>query len=129
MSIVFSIVGGKPQYNNIPSKRDMKMQGTVSPATTRHTYKLPKGVSYHTGSKRYVARVYRKGKQVWLGSFDTANQASDAVDKANSPIVLDQAEVSARAHQLWVDRGCIDGYADQDWQEAERQLIAEKGGF
>jgi Protein of unknown function (DUF2934) len=30
------------------------------------------------------------------------------------------------AYQLWKARGCPDGTAEQDWQEAERQLAAPK---
>ena len=47
-------------------------------------------------------------------------------NSVNVEIQLDPAEVGARAHQKWIDRGCIDGYAEQDWQEAEAELRAEK---
>ena len=35
---------------------------------------------------------------------------------------LDQESIRARAHQLWVERGCVEGDDQRDWFEAERQL-------
>jgi len=32
------------------------------------------------------------------------------------------AEVQRRAYELYVRRGCCDGYDKEDWYEAERQL-------
>ncbi len=140
----------------------------VGGSKKRHSYDLPEGVSYHTRQKRYVGRVYAGGKQVWLGSYKTANEAAMAVafakeygtasigvrtatvkamskiatgDKtftlpgiiAYAPQVLPllnpkptAEEISERAYQLYVNRGYLDGFAEQDWAEAERQLIAEK---
>ena len=31
-------------------------------------------------------------------------------------------EISARAHELWVRRGCLDGFAREDWLIAEAEL-------
>jgi hypothetical protein len=39
--------------------------------------------------------------------------------------MLDEEAIRAKAHQLWLDRGCPPGEADQDWFEAERLLRAE----
>jgi 2-polyprenyl-3-methyl-5-hydroxy-6-metoxy-1,4-benzoquinol methylase len=33
--------------------------------------------------------------------------------------------IRAKAHQLWLERGCPEGSSEQDWYEAERLLIAE----
>ena len=33
--------------------------------------------------------------------------------------------IRERAHQLYLQRGCIDGYAAADWFEAERQILSE----
>ena len=37
----------------------------------------------------------------------------------------DEAAVRARAYQLWVESGYADGYQDQHWRQAERE-IAER---
>lgn len=38
-----------------------------------------------------------------------------------------EAAVRARAYQLWVESGYADGYQDQHWRQAERE-VAEKDG-
>lgn len=38
----------------------------------------------------------------------------------------DEAAVRARAYQLWVESGYADGYQDQHWRQAERE-VAERG--
>jgi len=35
-------------------------------------------------------------------------------------------EISMRAHQKWINHGCVDGYAEQDWLEAEAELKSEQ---
>ena len=34
-------------------------------------------------------------------------------------------EIGRRARDKWIARGCIDGYSQQDWLEAEAELKAE----
>jgi hypothetical protein len=34
--------------------------------------------------------------------------------------------VAKRAYEKWMKRGCKDGYAIQDWIEAEAELVAEQ---
>ncbi|MGD0956896.1 MAG: DUF2934 domain-containing protein [Candidatus Acidiferrales bacterium] len=36
-------------------------------------------------------------------------------------------EIELRAYDLYVERGCEDGHAVEDWLEAERQLFEEHG--
>jgi hypothetical protein len=40
-------------------------------------------------------------------------------------VELDEAAIRAKAHELWLQRGCPDGNAEQDWFEAQRLLQAE----
>jgi hypothetical protein len=40
----------------------------------------------------------------------------------DASVPLDEQAVRAKAHQLWVDRGCPIGSAEADWYEAERLL-------
>ncbi len=34
-----------------------------------------------------------------------------------------QVRIAARAHQLYEQRGCLDGYHLHDWLEAEREIL------
>jgi hypothetical protein len=45
---------------------------------------------------------------------------------ASVEIQIDSAEIGKRAYEKWVARGCVEGYAQQDWLEAEAELRAEK---
>ena len=43
------------------------------------------GVSYHANTRKYIARVYAGKQQIWLGSFDTAEQAAVVRDAYLNP--------------------------------------------
>jgi len=45
------------------------------------------------------------------------------IKKAAVVISLDQ--VAERAYQLWQSRGCVHGYQEQDWLQAEDELLRE----
>jgi hypothetical protein len=34
-----------------------------------------------------------------------------------------QVRIAARAHELYEQRGCLDGYHLRDWLEAEREIL------
>ena len=36
------------------------------------------------------------------------------------------AEIAEAAYQRWVERGCPQGSAEEDWLEAEKELMARK---
>lgn len=38
---------------------------------------------------------------------------------------IDQAKIADRAYQRWVERGCPQGSAEEDWLEAERELTSQ----
>ena len=40
------------------------------------------GVDFHSGTKKYRARINKKGKQIHLGIFNTAKEAAHAYDAA-----------------------------------------------
>lgn len=46
----------------------------------------------------------------------------------NKPLLPDDvhARVAARAYELYVERGCCEGCAEQDWLEAEREIVGLK---
>jgi hypothetical protein len=48
----------------------------------------------------------------------------DATIPAPSKIVSEENDLAKTAYYRWLDRGCPDGTADEDWFEAERALRA-----
>jgi len=36
-----------------------------------------------------------------------------------------RARIEARAYALYLERGCREGYAEQDWLDAEREIVNE----
>ena len=40
------------------------------------------------------------------------------------PCERDENSIRVKAYELWIARGCPEGTAEQDWLEAERQLLA-----
>lgn len=49
--------------------------------------------------------------------------ASSQTKTSTTPISSEQ--VSERAYQLWIKRGCVHGFHVEDWLEAELQLVNE----
>lgn len=47
-----------------------------------------KGVSYHSGTGKWISRYYKKGKQVWLGSFKTEQAAAAAYSSATGLVFV-----------------------------------------
>ncbi|HZP17721.1 MAG TPA: DUF2934 domain-containing protein [Terriglobales bacterium] len=39
-----------------------------------------------------------------------------------------ESEIRTRAYLLYEQRGCTDGYAEQDWLTAEREVLARHAG-
>jgi hypothetical protein len=39
----------------------------------------------------------------------------------------DVEQIRVRAYELWRQRGCPDGSSDEDWHQAERELLATTG--
>jgi hypothetical protein len=37
---------------------------------------------------------------------------------------ITETDIAQRAYQLWEGRGCPDGYAEEDWFQAENELRA-----
>ncbi|MBA5864149.1 MAG: DUF2934 domain-containing protein [Nitrospira sp. CR1.1] len=51
-----------------------------------------------------------------------AGKAS-APAKRSGPVQDIQVRIAARAHELYEQRGCLDGYHLRDWLEAEREIL------
>jgi hypothetical protein len=43
--------------------------------------------------------------------------------KGPGPVQDIQVRIAARAHELYEQRGCLDGYHLHDWLEAEREIL------
>jgi hypothetical protein len=56
-------------------------------------------------------------------------QRLDTADSSGKPSVSVcddlQARIATRAHELYVNRGCGDGYAFADWIQAEREVFSQ----
>ena len=44
------------------------------------------------------------------------------------PVQDIQVLIAARAHELYVQRGCLDGYHLHDWLEAEQEIMGQPQG-
>lgn len=44
-------------------------------------------------------------------------------EKRPGPVQNIQVRIAARAHELYEQRGCLDGYHLRDWLEAEREIL------
>lgn len=69
----------------------------------------------------------RQGKAQPKASRTTQFPGTSEVSSRPSSSVCDdpQARIAARAHELYVERGCGDGYALDDWIRAEREVISQ----
>ena len=60
----------------------------------------------------------------------TATGVAESVDQPSpdvqvgEPVSMSEEEVAVRAYQRWVARGCPLGTPEEDWYEAERDLLA-----
>lgn len=48
---------------------------------------------------------------------------SSVREKRPGPVQDVQVRIAARAHELYEQRGCLDGYHMRDWLEAEREIL------
>ncbi len=50
-------------------------------------------------------------------------RTSSVREKQAGPVQDIQVRIAARAHELYEQRGCLDGYHLHDWLEAEREIL------
>ena len=69
----------------------------------------------------------RQGKAQPKTSRATQSPGTATVSSKPSVSVCDdlQARIASRAHELYVERGCGDGYALDDWIRAEREVLSQ----
>lgn len=61
------------------------------------------------------------------GSRPTEDVGQSEMQKkvSKSPTPVSSEQISARAYQLWLERGCVHGFHLEDWLEAEAQVLKE----
>ena len=72
----------------------------------------------------------RDGKSKTASAVDAEHypEQNEVFSKhAGPPEGPDVEAIKARAYQLWCERGCPLGSADEDWHQAERELRAANG--
>lgn len=61
------------------------------------------------------------------GSQNTSKpSASSSTCSVQAPM-LTHEQIAERAKKIWQDRGCVPGFDEQNWYEAEMQLKEELG--
>jgi len=72
----------------------------------------------------------RDGKSKTASAVDAGHYPEQNEVSKNHPLVHDGPDIETirlRAYELWCERGCPEGSADQDWHRAERELRATRG--
>jgi len=68
---------------------------------------------------KLIGRKTVKGGKVSAPKVKTASSAKAAVTPSADPT---HEEISARAYELYLARGSLDGYSEEDWLLAEAEL-------
>jgi len=72
----------------------------------------------------------RDGKSKTASAVDAEHYPEQNEVPARHPLVPNGPEIQAikqRAYELWCERGCPHGTADQDWHRAEKELREKHG--
>jgi hypothetical protein len=68
---------------------------------------------------KLIGRKTVKGGQVSAPKMKTASSAKAAIVSTAEP---SHEEIAARAYELYLGRGSLDGYSEEDWLLAEAEL-------
>ena len=72
----------------------------------------------------------RDGKSKTASAVDAKHYPEQNEVPDHHPLVFEAPEIGEireRAYELWLERGCPHGSADQDWHQAESELRAQNG--
>lgn len=72
----------------------------------------------------------RDGKSKTASAVDAEHYPEQNEVPAKHPLLRDGVEIREireRAYELWCERGCPQGSANEDWHRAERELRARHG--
>ena len=59
------------------------------------------------------------------GSHNTSKPSASSSTCSVQTTMLTHEQVAERAKAIWQDRGCVPGFDEQNWYEAETQLKTE----
>jgi hypothetical protein len=91
-------IDGNRTNNRINNLREAsKSQNSSNCTQNKNNTTGFKGVSYNIISKQYISRIFHNGKEIWLGSFNTADAASLAYQNKSLELhgefsIVDQEE-------------------------------------
>ena len=68
---------------------------------------------------KLIGRKTVKGTKVSAPKVKTASSSKAAVVSSSEPT---HEEIAARAYELYLARGSLDGYSEEDWLLAEAEL-------
>jgi hypothetical protein len=72
---------------------------------------------------KLIGRKTVKGEKVSAPKVKAASRAKSAAIPGAEPT---HEEISARAYELYLARGSLDGYSEEDWMLAEAELRNRK---
>ena len=71
-----------------------------------------------------VKRQDDKKSRVIISAQDGSSSGSSKSAPRKKPAFEDlHARITHRAYELYVQRGCRDGHAQEDWLDAEREIL------
>lgn len=75
--------------------------------------------------KTHVSKQHSKPTPaIPQGSSTQEKPSTGTVVSKKQPTFDDlHARIMVRAYELYVERGCREGYAEQDWLDAEREIV------
>ena len=68
----------------------------------------------------------RKPRPVMGSQFDTATPSSKPARHARPSFDDLHARIATRAYELYVQRGCREACAEEDWLDAEREIVSRE---
>ena len=80
---------------------------------------MAKGTTSKTSNKKV-----RSGRRK-AGQVNASKPSADSSTRSVQAAVLTQEQIAERAKKIWQDRGCVPGFDEQNWREAEKQLKTE----
>jgi len=60
------------------------------------------------------------------GNRNVKRSTQQILDKSQVILPESEEQIRRRAYELYEERGRVDGFADQDWQQAEQELVQGK---
>ena len=75
--------------------------------------------------KPQISKSHAKPRQAVLQGSPAQAKPSTGTSAPKNPLMFDDlhARIMVRAYELYVERGRREGYAEQDWLDAEREIL------